>query len=72
MRAHAAVRRAQRHEGGFTLLEVLVVLAILGVSLAVGGLAFTSLKLPRESGLVQKLRRTRSQAIQTGRPAVIV
>jgi prepilin-type N-terminal cleavage/methylation domain-containing protein len=57
-----------KRESGFTLLEVMVVLAILGVTLGVSGLAFASLKTPRESERRHDLRRARSEAIETGRP----
>lgn len=53
---------------GFTLLEVIVVLAIMGVTLGLGGLALASLKPPRESELSRELRRARSEAIRGGRP----
>jgi prepilin-type N-terminal cleavage/methylation domain-containing protein len=53
---------------GFTLIEVIVVVAILGLVFGVGGLAFSSLGFPRESGWVVALRRARVEAIQTGRP----
>src|SRR5437899_11817542 len=51
---------------GVTLLEMLVVLTILGLIFAVSGLAFTSLRAPRESEWVRELRRARQEAIQTG------
>src|SRR5438128_3773333 len=53
---------------GVTLLEMLVVLTILGLIFAVSGLAFTSLRAPRESEWVRELRRAREEAIRTGRP----
>ncbi len=62
MRAQCAVRRAQ----GVTLLELLVVLAIIGVILSVTGLALSSLKQPRESQVVAELRRARADAIHSG------
>src|SRR4029077_3542757 len=36
-------------EGGFTLMELIVVLAIIGLRGAISGLAVASLKAPRES-----------------------
>lgn len=53
---------------GVTLVELLVVLAVLGVILGVSGLALGTLKAPRESDLVLELRSARTQAIRTGTP----
>ncbi len=53
---------------GFTLVEVLVVIAILGLIFGVSGLAFSSLRLPRESMRIAALRAARATAIRTGRP----
>ena|SRR2546425_10348809 len=53
---------------GFTLLEVIVVLAILSVTLGVSGLALASLRAPLESARVRALRQARVIAIHTGRP----
>src|SRR5437899_8162013 len=53
---------------GVTLVELLVVLTILGLMFGVSGLAFTSLRAPRESEWVRQLRRARREAIRTGRP----
>ena len=52
---------------GFTLLEVMVVLVILGLIVGMSGLAFVGLRAPRESTRAGELRRARSEAIQTGR-----
>ncbi len=52
---------------GFTLLEVIVVIAILGVTLSVTALALGSLQAPRESAWIRELRRARAEAIRTGR-----
>jgi len=54
--------------GGVTLVELLVVIVILGLLLGVSGLAFTSLRAPRESEWIRQLRRAREQAIRTGKP----
>ncbi len=64
MRAPYAVRRAP----GITLLEMLVVLTVLGLVLAVSGLAIESLRPPRESALVLDLRRARADAVHSGAP----
>jgi prepilin-type N-terminal cleavage/methylation domain-containing protein len=51
---------------GVTLVELLVVLALLGLVLGVSGLALASLRQPRESDELRDLRRARAEAIQTG------
>ena len=53
---------------GFTLVEVLVVIAILTLVCGVSGLAFSSLRVPRDSARLLALRTARSAAIRTGRP----
>jgi prepilin-type N-terminal cleavage/methylation domain-containing protein len=53
---------------GYTLLEVIVVLAIMGLMAGVSGLALASLKTPRESEWLRALRQARAEAIRTGRP----
>jgi prepilin-type N-terminal cleavage/methylation domain-containing protein len=53
---------------GYTLVEVIVVLAIMGLMAGVSGLALASLKAPRESEWILALRRARAEAIRTGRP----
>jgi prepilin-type N-terminal cleavage/methylation domain-containing protein len=53
---------------GVTLLELLVVIVILGLIFGATGLAFSSLRLARESPWVVALRRARVAAIRTGRP----
>src|SRR5260370_26830824 len=53
---------------GVTLVELLVVIAIVGLVFGVSGLAFTSLRAPRESVWVRALRRAREEAIRSGRP----
>jgi len=64
MREPCAVRRAP----GITLLEMLVVLTVLGLVLAVTGLAIESLRPPRESAQVLDLKRARAEAVHSGAP----
>lgn len=56
---------------GFTLLEVIVALAILGVTLGATALALGSLRAPRESEWIRELRRARAEAIRGGRSVEI-
>ena len=51
---------------GVTLVELLVVLALLGLVLGVSGLAMASLREPRESDRMGELRRARAEAIRSG------
>jgi type II secretory pathway pseudopilin PulG len=51
-----------------TLVELLVVLALLGLVLGVSGLALASLREPRQSDELAELRRARAEAIQAGAP----
>ena len=64
MRAPYAVRSAW----GVTLLEMIVVLAVLGVILGVTGLALGSLKSPRGTQDMNDLRQARAEAIHSGAP----
>ena len=50
------------------MLEMLVVLTVLGLVLAVTGLAIGSLKAPRESEQIRALKRARAEAIHSGAP----
>lgn len=50
---------------GFTLVELIVVIAIIGMMAAISGVAVAGLRLPRESEAVAALRRARAQAIVT-------
>jgi prepilin-type N-terminal cleavage/methylation domain-containing protein len=72
MKQRCVMRGARSRPSGFTLLEVMVVMAVLGLITGVTALAFGSLRAPRESDVARELRRARSQAIRTGRPAVTV
>lgn len=49
-------------------MELIVVLVLLGLVFGVSGLAFSSLRLPRQADWLVALRRARAQAIETGRP----
>jgi prepilin-type N-terminal cleavage/methylation domain-containing protein len=62
------VWRVVRGAGGFTLVELVVVLAVLGLMLGISGLALGSLQLPRESAYSIELRRARAEAIRSGIP----
>jgi len=53
---------------GVTLVELLVVLALLGLVLGMSGLALASLREPRESGDLRELQRARAEAVQSGAP----
>jgi prepilin-type N-terminal cleavage/methylation domain-containing protein len=57
-----------RRETGVTLIELIVVLAIIGVMAAISGVAVAGLTLPRESEETAALRRARTEAIVTGAP----
>lgn len=65
-----AVGGARLSPRGFTFLEVVVVIAIIGLTVGITGLAFVGLRAPRESDRVSELRRARTQAIRTGRPVI--
>ena len=56
-----------RNEGS-TLVEVIVVMAIIGLLFGVSGLALSSLRAPRESARTAALRHARTEAIRTGQP----
>jgi len=57
---------------GFSLLEVIVVMAILGLIGGMSALAFVSLRASRDSVVARGLRRARTEAIRTGRPVITV
>jgi prepilin-type N-terminal cleavage/methylation domain-containing protein len=64
------VRDAPLLPRGFTLVEVIVVVAILGLIAGMSGLAFVGLRSPRESERVRDLWRARAMAIQSGRAMI--
>jgi hypothetical protein len=49
-------------------VELIVVLAIVGLMTALAGVALASLPVPRESAWRRELARARAAAIRTGRP----
>lgn len=53
---------------GMTLVELLVVVALLGVVFGVSGLGLASLPEPVESAPLAELRRARVEAIRLGAP----
>lgn len=53
---------------GYTLVEIIVVLAIMGLAAGISGLALASLKAPRESDRIRALREARAESIRTGKP----
>ena len=57
---------------GVTLVELLVVLAILGVMAGISGVALASLRAPRESARVRTLNEARAQAIRSGKPVQVL
>ena len=57
---------------GYTLVEVIVVLALIGLVLGMGGLALASLEVPRDSESVRALHNARAKAIQSGDPVNLI
>ncbi len=55
-------------EAGVTLVELIVVLAILGLVLGVSGLALASLREPAQSVEIREMARARAGAIRSGAP----
>jgi prepilin-type N-terminal cleavage/methylation domain-containing protein len=59
--------QARHSVRGVTLIEMMVVLAILGVTLGVVGIATIGLRPPLESGWRAEFRHARAEAIRTSR-----
>jgi prepilin-type N-terminal cleavage/methylation domain-containing protein len=57
---------------GTTLIELIVVLALLGLVVGVSGLSLASLRPTAESQAVKELGRARAEAIRTGRPVHVL
>jgi len=56
----------RRRRRGYTLVEVIVVLALISLVVGIAGLAFASLKAPQESTWVRAIRDARTSAVRTG------
>ena len=67
MRTRSAVRTSRWRLRGFTLVEVIVVVAILGLIAGMSSLAFVGLRSPPQSDRIRDRWRARAEAIQTGR-----
>ena len=53
---------------GFTLVEMMVVVAILGLTVGIGGLALVSLRPPPASVCVLALKQAKTKAVRDGIP----
>lgn len=56
---------------GYTLIEMIVVLAILGLMLGISGVALASLREPSRAAGIRALERARMDAIKTGIPVSV-
>ena len=63
--------RDRRRAAGFTLLELLVVLGIVGIALALVAPSLTSPTRRPEPELVTYLKDARNRAVETGRPVAV-
>jgi prepilin-type N-terminal cleavage/methylation domain-containing protein len=68
MKTGRVVRGAREYSVGFTLVEVIVVLAITGMILGVSSLALASLRPAPGSARLRALVEARTQAIRMGQP----
>lgn len=57
---------------GTTLVELMVVLALLGLIVGLSGLTLASLRPATEAEAVRDLRHARAEAIRTGRPVHVL
>lgn len=71
MRETCVVRSAWFYPAGFTLIEVVVALALFALILGVSGLALASLREPPRAEEFRALERARMDAIRTGKPATV-
>ena len=68
MNTGCAVRGARCAPRGFTLVEVVVALALFGLILGMSGVALASLRAPAGSTTMRLLVTARDSAIRTGHP----
>jgi len=71
MKDGCAVRGARYSRRAFTLIEVVVALALFGLILGVSGLALASLREPPSADSTRQVTNARAAAIQTGRPVTV-
>jgi Tfp pilus assembly protein FimT len=61
-----------RRPAGATLVELLVVLALLGLLLGLSVVSVSSIRQPPSATVFDSLRSARANALRSGRPVVIV
>jgi prepilin-type N-terminal cleavage/methylation domain-containing protein len=71
MPKECVVRTVRFNPVGFTLLEVVVALALLSLILGVSGLALASLREPVAAATNQQLIAARDSSIRTGQPVSV-